>query len=123
MGVFRHQIEVGSPDRTRFEPVDAVVDTAASFTTLPRSLLERLGVPPHDPRGFLIAEGQRVELEVGRAWIRVDGQMEMAVVCFGRDDSLPLLGATTLQLLSLAVDPVHERLVPAENYLLVQVLP
>lgn len=118
MGVFKQQIEVGSPDGERFESIEALVDTGASYSALPSSLLRRLGITPHRRLSFMIAEAGRVEMDMGRAWIRVDGQMEMSLVGFARDDALPVLGAITLQNLSLAVDPVHEKLVPAVNYLL-----
>lgn len=118
MGVFHQRIEVGSPDGQRFEGVDALVDTGASYTALPSSLLQRLGITPHRRLSFMIAEAGRVEMDMGRAWIRVDGQMEMSLVGFARDDALPVLGATTLQELSLAIGPVQEKLVPAANYLL-----
>ena len=42
MGVFSERIEVGSPDESRFEAIEAVVDTGASFTTIPASMLRRL---------------------------------------------------------------------------------
>ena len=40
MGVFNVQIEIGNFDGTRFEWFDALVDTGATYTMLPRSTLE-----------------------------------------------------------------------------------
>ncbi|MFQ5880385.1 MAG: aspartyl protease family protein, partial [Dehalococcoidia bacterium] len=47
MGTFRVTIEVGDPQGERFEAVEALVDTGATYSVAPRSLLERLGVRPH----------------------------------------------------------------------------
>lgn len=119
MGVFSQRIEVGSLDGERFESIVALVDTGASYTAVPRSLLERLGIRPHRRQTLRIAEAGRVEMEIGRAWIRVNGRTEMALVAFAREDALPVLGATTLQLLGLGVDSVHEELMEVDGYLLV----
>jgi aspartyl protease family protein len=118
LGVFKQRIEVGSPDEQRFETIEALVDTGASYSALPRSFLERLGIIPHRRMTFTIAEAGRVEMDIGRAWIRVDGQMEMSLVGFASDDALPVLGAFTLEALGLAVDPTRKILVPSEAYLL-----
>ena len=46
MGVFRVPIEIGAPSGSEFETVDAVVDTGATYTMLPGSVLTRLGIAP-----------------------------------------------------------------------------
>lgn len=60
MGTFYWPMEVSSPDGSRWETVVALVDTGASHTLLPSSLLRRLGVVPHR-----IADGSRI-LRTGR---------------------------------------------------------
>jgi clan AA aspartic protease len=115
MGTFRVRIEVGDPARERFEPVEALVDTGATYTVLPRPLLHELGVVPHTRAPFVVADGREVELELGRAWIRVDGRQEFSLVAFGDE---ALLGAVTLEELRLAPDPVSKRLVPVPALLM-----
>jgi predicted aspartyl protease len=109
VGTFRVRIEVGSPERERFEPVDARVDTGATYTVLPRSLLRDLGIAPHRRAQFVLADRRRVERGLGRAWVRVEGREEYSLVVFGDD---ALLGAVTLEEVGLAPDPVSRRLVP-----------
>ena len=70
MGTFSVPIEIGRPAGTRYEPVDALANTAASYTLIPASLLRQLGVPVHDRVPFILA-GSRILRDVGRAWIRV----------------------------------------------------
>ena len=118
MGVFRVPIEVGDPAGRNFEPVEATVDTGATNTVLPRTLLNRLGVTPHTKGRFRIADGRRLELDIGRTWVKVDGQQEFTQVVFGVDESRAILGAVTLEEMSLSVDPVSKRLVPVDKYLL-----
>jgi predicted aspartyl protease len=67
---------------------------------------------------FELADGRQLELEIGRAWVRVDGQREYTQVVFGPEGSEPVLGAITLEEMNLAVDPVARKLVPVNRYLM-----
>jgi clan AA aspartic protease len=118
VGTFHYAVEVGDPQGTRFEKVEALVDTGASYSTLPASLLRRLGVIPHEQVLFLLADGRRLERYVGRTWVRIDGKAEITLVVFGDEGAEPLLGAYTLEGLRLGVDPLNRRLVPIAGYLM-----
>jgi len=118
MGTFYWPMEISSPDGARWETVDALVDTGASHTVLPAGMLRRLGVVPFRAVQYRIADGNRIEREIGETRIRVNGLEATRIVVFGDDDLPPLLGADTLQGILLAVDPVEERLVPADALLL-----
>ncbi|MDE2780732.1 MAG: hypothetical protein OXI91_13810 [Chloroflexota bacterium] len=65
-------------------------------------------------RRFLLADGSRTELDYGQAWATIGEDSVVTIVVFGRNDGPSLLGAYTLEGLSLAVDPVEQRLVPAQ---------
>ena len=78
----------------------------------PAGLLREIGVEPTGQRRFLLADGRRVYMDYGRAWVTIDGESEVTIVVFGEDNAPPLLGAYTLEGLALAVDPVEQRLVP-----------
>jgi predicted aspartyl protease len=118
MGVFRVPIEVGDSAARTFELVEAMVDMGATNTMLPADLLRKLGVTPYKKSIFELGDGRHVEFELGRTWVKVDGQQEFAQVIFGSDDAEPLLGAITLEEMALAADPVSRRLVPVNKYLL-----
>ena len=117
MGTFRYPIEVGDFEGRRFAPVDALVDTGATYTSIPSVLLDDLGIRPEEGRPFILANGQRVFY--GMAWVRIrfDGRDQPTLVIFGEPNSEPLLGAFTLEGLGLAVDSVNRRLVPTPGYL------
>lgn len=118
MGTFRVTIEIGDPDGNQWEPVEALVDTGASYTVVPGSLLARLGVIPHVRDIFLLADGRRIERDIGRTWIRVEGRAELTLVVFGEEGTEPLLGAYTLEEVRLAPDPVNRRLTPVPGLLM-----
>lgn len=89
-----------------------MVDTGSAYTMLPGCLLRELGVAPIGTRPLDLADGRRVLMNYGRAWVTVEGESEVTLVVFGEDDGPALLGAYTLEGLALAVDPVKQRLVP-----------
>ena len=112
MGTFTVSIEVGDFQGLRFERTDALVDTGASYTLVPRPVLDRLGVAPRERLRFSIADERIVEYDVGDTPIRMDGRTRFSPVIFGEADSQPLLGAFTLEVFGLTVDPVAQTLVP-----------
>ena len=118
MGTFYWPMEVSSGDGSRCETVDALVDTGASHTVSPASMLRRLGVIPYRTVLHRIADGNRIPREIGETKLRVNGLEATRIVAFGDDDFPPLMGADTLQGILLAVDPVEERLVPTDALLL-----
>ena len=118
MGTFRVSIEVGDPLGQRYETVEVLVDTGATYATLPAPLLHGLGIVPHARDTFVLADGRRVERDIGRTWIRVDGRAELTLVVFGEPGTQPLLGAYALEGLRLAADPVGRRLTPVPGLLL-----
>ena len=118
MGTFRHAIEIGDPQGRRYERMEALVDTGASYTMAPASLLHSLGVPVHDKVAFILADGRRIEHEVGQTWVRIDGKSVISLVVFGEEGTEPLLGAYTREGLRLSVDPFNQKLVPTPGFLL-----
>jgi len=118
MGTFRVPIEIGDSTGQRWETVEALVDTGATYTTVPAELLRRLGVTPHARDIFEMADGRRVEHDIGRGWVRVSDRAEVTLVVFGEPEATALLGAYTLEGLRLAPDPVGRRLVPVPGLLM-----
>jgi clan AA aspartic protease len=117
MGTFHYALEVGNFDGTRFETIDALVDTGATYTFVPRDVLQRLGVTVEEERPFILANGERVTYGLAWARVRFEGREQPTLVVFGDEGSKALLGAFTLEGLGLTVDPVNQRLVPTPGYL------
>ena len=113
MSMFKVPMGVGHPDGGDLYPVDAVVDTGAAHSMLPSSLLGGLNIPPLEELGFILADGSRVRYGFGMARFRIYDAERQCPVIFGPDDNY-LLGATALEIFNLLVDPIGERLVPAE---------
>ena len=112
MGTFNVQLEIGDPEGERYETVEAMVDSGAAYTFMPQSLLRKLGVQPYRRMAFVLADGTRIERDFGHTWIKLNGELGPSPIVFGDDDVTPLLGAVTLEIFALGIDPVNEQLIP-----------
>lgn len=112
MEAFRITIEVGDRQGQRFERLEALVDTGATYTWVPRSVLGRLGVRAEYERPFVLADGRQVFYEVAWTMVRLDGEAQPTLAVFGDEGTEPLLGVFTLEGFGLGVDAVNRRLVP-----------
>lgn len=110
MGLFNVPIGVGDPQGERFQIVEALVDTGATFTILPASILDNLGVEPQRSGSFELADGSFRDYRIGETILRVEGEEVHSVVVFGDEEMDPILGVVTLEILGLAVDPARQRL-------------
>lgn len=115
MGTFSVEIGVGNLDSGPLTPVSAVVDTGAFDSMFPAALLKGLGLEPTGREVYTLADGSRVECEVGRARIGLDGRELPCRVVFGPEEQY-LLGATALESFHLLVDPVDRLLVQKPLY-------
>ena len=118
MGTFNIAIEIGDPEGQRFEEVDVLVDTGATMTAAPVSTLRRLGVVPTRRSTFRLANGDRVEMDMGETRVRVQSLETTTWVIFGQEGTAAVLGAMTLEELLLGVDPVDRRLIAVEDLLM-----
>ena len=96
----------------QFEPVEVMVDTGSTFTTVPADLLRRLGVNPQRTMQVRLADGSVINDQVCDTVIRLEGQTFFTPISFGREGEPNLLGVVALETALLAVDPVQQRLVP-----------
>jgi predicted aspartyl protease len=92
----------------------ALVDTGSEYTWIPAKTLEKVGVAREKKDlVFTMANGERITRSVGFAILRVDKNFTIDEVVFGEPGDMTLLGARTLEGLSLVVDPRRKKLVAA----------
>jgi len=115
IGVFRTTIEIQSLDRRGpgRELPETLVDTGSEFTWVPREVLEELGIRAQRTQAFEVADGRRIEREIGYALVRAGGTEAPDLVVFAEPGDMTLLGAHSLEGLNLKIDPVRKQLVPA----------
>jgi clan AA aspartic protease len=117
MGTFFQTIEIAASLSGPFEALEALVDTGATYTYVPRSVLERLRITPLERQPFVLADGRGIECEVSQIRVRIDGRERFTICIFGHEGATPLLGTVTLEEFGLGVDPVNKRLIPVPGFL------
>ena len=116
MGTFSVMVGVGSPNGGDQVEIEALVDTGASDSMFPASLLENLRLEPRSRVDYTLADGTEVRFGRGQAVINIDGRDGICPVIFGPEgDDNCLIGGTTLQILMFSVDPVNEALAPTNR--------
>ena len=89
-----------------------LVDTGATFTKIPSSLGERLGLEVVREVEVELADGRVTVRQLALANAEMAGVRSPILVTLAEDADLPLIGVTTLEILGFEVDPVAERLEP-----------
>ena len=115
MGLVRTTIEIQNLERrgpARSLP-DTLVDTGSEYSWIPRDVLQALGISVERKQGFVVADGRRVDRDIGYALIRAGGSEAPELVVFAEPGDMSLLGAHALEGLNLKIDPVRKALVPA----------
>ena len=114
VGLFRTTIAIENLARGAVRDVaDALVDTGSELTWIPRSVLESIGVGVERRRPFIVADGRRVERDIGYAIIHAGGTSTVDEVVFAEATDSPVLGVRSLEGLNLRVDPVRKVFVNA----------
>lgn len=111
------KMTVQSIDGAHERIVDALVGAGASFTVLPASILQAIGVEPTRRVPFRLQDGWQKLERVGDAHITIDGVTGPSPVVFGPEDSPAKVGHVTLSALLLAIVPGEQRLVQVDGLL------
>jgi predicted aspartyl protease len=115
VGIFRTTIgieHVSQPGQIH-QITDTLVDTGSEFTWIPRAVLESLGIRPARRQGFVVADGRRVERDMGYAIVHAGGTATADDVVFAEAGDFALLGVRSLEGLNLRVDVPRKQLVDA----------
>jgi predicted aspartyl protease len=115
MGTLRTTVGVENISRNSGvrELPETLVDTGSELTWIPRVVLESLGIKPERRQGFRVADGRRVERDIGFAIIHAGGAFTADDVVFGEENDFVLLGVRSLEGLNLRLDVVRKQLIDA----------
>ena len=111
MGATYVTIQVGELRGERFQTVEVMVDTGATFSTVPATLLRSVGLSPQRSESVRLGDESIIEDEICDALVRVEGKTFVTPITFGREEEPNLLGLVALETALLAVDPVEQRLI------------
>ena len=104
MGHTYIKVALGSQFTEAQEVLDSLVDTGATFTTIPRNLAHRLKLPCITTRKVRTASGEE-ELEVSYVMIDILGEKAITEVLISDTLDRVLIGVLTLEAMGFKVNP------------------
>jgi clan AA aspartic protease len=111
MGMTTVDIDVANPaNPDSAERVRFLVDSGATYSVVPESILARLGIRPLTEQTFRLAAGRTINRRKGVAVFKFGSRIGGADVIFGEEGDSNLLGAFTLEALGLSLDPLRREL-------------
>ena len=87
-----------------------LVDTGAFDSLVPRQRLEEIGLRPKGSRNYVLANGDRITLDITTADLEFRGEIVGGTIVYGDEGAEPLLGVTALESGGFEVDPRNEDL-------------
>lgn len=97
----------------REETVNFLVDSGAGYTLLPYAVWRSLGLEPTREERFRLADGTVVTRNLSRCYIILPQGEEYSPVVLGEEsDDQALLGAVTLEIMGLMLNPFSRTLHP-----------
>ena len=109
MGQTHVDMRIHSGDRSVV--VSALADTAATFTKVPRSVFEELGLETSYETAVEIGDGRIIWRRLAPAEVEIAGVRRLVLVASGGDGE-PLVGYITLETLGFKVNTVTHELEP-----------
>ena len=111
MGLTYLELEVANVAKRRVtEKLQILIDSGAVYSVVPTAVLEKLGIEPLVDQEFRLANGDTITRKKGGAVFRYGKRVGVADVAFGEDGDAVLLGALTLEVLGLSLDPLKREL-------------
>ena len=119
MGFARVKVEICNPKMVeKCKEIELLADTGAMYSVVQSETLRGLEIEPIGKRKFTLANGEKIEREIGGALYRIGEYKGYASVIFGLEGDRELLGVTALEEMGLQVDPFTKKLKPVELLLL-----
>ena len=115
MGTFKADFAIRkNADSERSTVLSGVVDTGASYTVVPSTILDALGVEREQSVNFTLADGSKRDMDIGWVLMELEGRTGHVYVVFAPANSPILLGAMALETFALAADAKNRRLIPGQ---------
>ncbi len=97
--------------------VNFLVDSGASYTLLSPEQWKELKLKPKRSMTFTLADGTMISRNISECYISLPQGEAHTPVILGEEGDQPLLGAVTLEILGLTLNPFNRTLQPARMLL------
>lgn len=87
VGPFHVAVDIANRAGGPFRGVNALVDTGATYTWIPRDVLTSIGVQAIEEWPFILADGREVAYPVAWIQLTLEGRTQPTIVVFGEPES------------------------------------
>lgn len=92
--------------------VQFLVDSGATYSLLGKDTWKAIGLKPKRSATFTLADGTRIERQISECHVTLPQGEGHTPVILGEEGDEPLLGAVTLEILGLVLNPFNRTLQP-----------
>jgi clan AA aspartic protease len=103
---------VATGNKKKHATIEFLVDSGAIYTLLPEKDWKAIGLKPKRRMTFTLADGTKVERAISECHITLPQGEGHTPVILGEPGDEPLLGAVTLEILGLVLNPFKRSLEP-----------
>lgn len=111
MGITYVEGQVKGPS-SKQKNVKFLVDSGATYSLLPKTVWEVIGLKPKRRLSFTLVDGTTVERSVSEAFVIFPQGEAHTPVILGEEGDEALLGAVTLEILGIVLNPFNRTLHP-----------
>ena len=94
------------------QKVRFLVDSGATYTLLPEKIWHVLGLKPDREMTFTLADGTMVKRGISECWLELPQGRAHTPVIMGEKEDEALLGAVSLEIVGLVLNPFNRTLQP-----------
>jgi aspartyl protease family protein len=110
MGQIEVELGIGNLEGEKLIKVKALVDTGATFTIIPESIIKELNLTLAGEKVRVSTAKGYDELDLTHALLQIDGKRRIMPVLLSRHIDRVLLGVITLEVMQLRVNPTTGKL-------------
>lgn len=96
-------------DKDQVAELEALVDTGSTFSKIPESVINKLGLQAEDEAEVELGDGRVIKRKLVQASMEIEGVRRPVPITMGEEEK-PLIGCTTLEILRFKVNPVTGKL-------------
>ena len=109
--IYKHaNSHLSSKKNGRFAELEALVDTGATFTKIPKSIASKLGLQAKYATDVELGDKRIIRRELALGEVEIEDVRRPVLIAIGGDDERPLIGYTTLELLGFKINPITGKL-------------
>ena len=107
------KVKIINPEHPKkFKECEFLVDSGTLYSVAPAKVLKGLSIKPDSVQEFILANGEVIKKPIGNAYFEYKGKVRAAPVVFGDGAKVFLLGATTIEVFGMILDPIQRELKP-----------